>query len=73
MTATSLQSWLVTLQTLVALGASLKDIIALVRATLGADDTEAVLAALLDGWQKAKDENEARIKELEQQLKGNPT
>jgi len=73
MTATSLQSWLVTLQTLVALGASLKDIIALVRATLGADDTEAVLAALLDGWQKAKDENEARIKELENQLKGDAT
>ena len=70
MTATSLQSWLVTLQTLVALGASLKDIIALVRATLGADDTEAVLAALLDGWQKAKDENEARIKELENQIAG---
>jgi hypothetical protein len=68
MTPVAVTSWLAVLQQLIALGASLKDIIVLVRQTLGADDTEAVLAALLDGWHAAKAENEARIKELEKQI-----
>jgi hypothetical protein len=73
MTASTVSSWLVTVQQLIALGASLADVIALLRSTLGADGSAEVLAEVLAGWQKAKDENEARIKELEQQLEKNPT
>ena len=70
MTATTVSSWLVVVQQLIALGASLKDVIAFLRSTLGADGSAEVMAVLLAGWQTAKDENEARIKELEQQIAG---
>ena len=68
MTASTVSSWLVTVQQLIALGASLADVIALLRSTLGQDHSAEVLAVLLAGWQKAKDENEARIAELETQI-----
>ena len=64
----NIKEWLAAINALIALGASLGDIVALVKRTLGPDDSGAVLAVLLGAWRAAKDENEARIAELETQI-----
>ena len=64
----SIKSWLEAINALLALGASLADIVALIKRTLGPDDSGSVLAVLLGAWRVAKDENEARIAELETQI-----
>ena len=66
----NIKAWLDAINALVLLGASLADIVALVKRTLSPDDSESVLAVLLGAWRAAKDENEARIAELEKQIAG---
>ena len=66
----NIKSWLDAINALVLLGASLADIVALIKRTLGPDDSGSVLAVLLGGWRAAKDENEALIAELEKQIAG---
>lgn len=66
----SIKSWLEAINALLALGVQLGNIVDLVQRTLGPDDSGSVLAVLLGGWRAAKDENEARIAELEKQIAG---
>lgn len=65
-----LNQWLAVIRVLQDLGVALPAIIAVIRSALGADDSSTVLVALLKEWQAAKDENDARIKELEKQIAG---
>lgn len=65
----SIQSWVSAINSLVMLGVPLVQLIGLIRQNLSAEDANAVLLQIKAGWNAAKAENDARIAELEAQIR----
>ena len=70
MTPQMVTQWVTAIGALAGLGAQIARLVVLVRDSMSAEDADAVLRQLLDGWAAARAENEQRIAELQQQIGG---